>query len=58
MNVATQDGVEGNTSGALSVGVGVGIDEAVDNGRSDRALYADYVGDGLDGFMSFEELRP
>lgn len=43
--------------GALSVGVGDDIDEAVDNGRSDHALYADYVGDGLDGFMDFEELK-
>lgn len=43
--------------GALSVGVGVGIDEAIRNGMSDHALYADYVGDGVDGFMDFEELK-
>ncbi|HXS46934.1 MAG TPA: hypothetical protein VN756_05685 [Solirubrobacterales bacterium] len=43
--------------GALSVGVGDDINGAVDNGKSDEALYADYVGDGLDGFMDFEELR-
>jgi hypothetical protein len=24
---------------------------------SDRALYWDYVGDGLDGFMDFDELK-
>jgi hypothetical protein len=43
--------------GALSVGIGDDIDEAVRNGRTDEALYADYVGDGFDGFMDFEELR-
>jgi hypothetical protein len=43
--------------GELSVGVGDGIDEAVRNGSTDEALYADYVGDGLDGFMDFEELK-
>jgi hypothetical protein len=43
--------------GALSVGVGEDIDEAVHNGMSDQALYAEYVGDGLDGFMDFEELK-
>lgn len=43
--------------GRLSVGVGDDIDEAVRNGMPDRALYADYVGDGLDGFMSLEELE-
>jgi hypothetical protein len=43
--------------GALSVGVGGHIDEAVSNGMSDHALFADYVGDGLDGFMDFEELK-
>lgn len=43
--------------GELSVGVGDDIDEAVSNGMSTRALYADYVGDGLDGFMNFEELK-
>jgi len=42
--------------GALSVGIGDGLDEAIDNGRTDQALYADYVGDALDGFMDFEEL--
>lgn len=43
--------------GALSVGVGNDIDEAVHNGMSDQAFYADYVGNGLDGFMDFEELK-
>jgi hypothetical protein len=43
--------------GELSVGVGDDIDDAVRNGMSDRALYADHVGDGLDGFMDFEELK-
>ena len=43
--------------GALSVGVGDDIDEAIRNGMSDHALYADYVGDGLDGFMDFDELK-
>jgi hypothetical protein len=43
--------------GELSVGVGNGINEAVRNGMSDQALYADYIGDGLDGSMDFEELK-
>lgn len=43
--------------GELSVGLGDDITEAVRNGMSDRALCADYVGDGLDGFMDFEELK-
>lgn len=43
--------------GALSAGVGNDIDEAVRNGMSDQALHADYVGDGLDGFMDFDELK-
>jgi hypothetical protein len=43
--------------GALSVGVGEGLDEAVHNGMSEEAFYFDHVGDGLDGFMNFEELR-
>lgn len=43
--------------GKLSVGLGDDIHEAVRNGRSDEALYADHLGDGLDGFMDFEELR-
>ncbi len=43
--------------GELSVGVGDDIDEAVRNGTSDQALYADSTGDGLDGFMDFDELK-
>ncbi len=43
--------------GALSVAIGNGVDEAVRNGMSDDALYAGYVGDELDGFMDFEELK-
>lgn len=43
--------------GELSAGVGDDVDEAIRNGMSDQALFADYVGDGLDGFMDFEELK-
>ncbi len=43
--------------GELSIGVGDEIDEAVRNASSDIALYAGEVGDGLDGFMSFKELK-
>lgn len=43
--------------GALSVGIGDDLDEAIENGRTDQALFADYVGHALDGFMDFEELR-
>lgn len=43
--------------GALSVGVGAGVDEAVHNSMSEEAFYFDHVGDGFDGFMNFEELR-
>jgi hypothetical protein len=43
--------------GELSVGVGNDINEAVRNGMSDQALYANDIGDGLDGFMDFQELK-
>ena len=43
--------------GALSVGIGDDLDKAVENGWTDQALYADCVGDALDGFMDVEELR-
>jgi hypothetical protein len=43
--------------GELSVGVGDDIEEAVRNGMSDQALYMDHVGDGLDGFINFDELK-
>jgi hypothetical protein len=43
--------------GELSVGVGNDINEAVRNGMSDQALYANGIGNGLDGFMDFQELK-
>lgn len=43
--------------GELSVGVGDDIEEAVRNGKSDQALYTSHIGDGLDGFMNFDELK-
>jgi hypothetical protein len=43
--------------GALSVGIGEDVDEAIENGWTDQALFADYVGDALDGFMDIEELK-
>lgn len=43
--------------GALSVGVGDDTAEAVRNSASDQALFTDYLGDGLDGFMDLEELK-
>jgi hypothetical protein len=43
--------------GGLSVGVGDGIKEAVRNSRPEEALYFEHVGDCLDGFMDFAELR-
>lgn len=43
--------------GELSIGLGNDIDEAVRNASSAVALYAEEIGDGLDGFMSFEELK-
>lgn len=43
--------------GELTIGVGDDIDGAVCNASSDVALYAEEVGDDLDGFMSFEELK-
>jgi len=42
--------------GALSVGVGDDIDAAVRNGWTDETLYSNYIGDGFDGYMDFEEL--
>jgi hypothetical protein len=43
--------------GELSVGLGKRIEDAIDNGRSEEALFCEHVGDGLDGLMGFEELR-
>jgi len=34
-------------SGALSVGIGDDLDDAIENGWTDHALYSDYVGDAL-----------
>jgi hypothetical protein len=39
------------------VGVGDDLHGAVRNGWTGDALYADHIGDGLDGFMAFEELK-
>lgn len=43
--------------GTLSVGTGDDIAAAVRNGSSNDALHAECVGDGLDGFMDFGELK-
>jgi hypothetical protein len=43
--------------GHLSVGIGETVEGAVDNAMSDHALYEEEIGDGLDGFMDFEELK-
>lgn len=43
--------------GGLSVGVGDGIDAAVSNSWSEDALYFEHVGDGLDGYMDFDQLH-
>ena len=43
--------------GHLSVGIGKTVGEAVNNAISDQALYDGEIGDGLDGFMDFEELK-
>lgn len=43
--------------GELSVGLGERIEDAVRKSGSDEALLREYVGDGFDGFMDFEELR-
>jgi hypothetical protein len=43
--------------GHLSVGIGKTADQAVNNAMSDQALYEGDIGDGLDGFMDFEELK-
>lgn len=40
----------------LDRNVGADPEEAVRNSWTDQALYADYLGDGSDGFMDFEEL--
>ena len=43
--------------GHLSVGIGETVKEAVNSAMSDQALYAGDIGDGLDGYMDFEELK-
>lgn len=43
--------------GEMSVGVGNDIEEAVRNGMSDQALHTSHIGDWLDGFMNFDELK-
>ncbi len=43
--------------GHLSVGIGGTVKEAVGNAMSDQALYEGDIGDGLDGFMDFDELK-
>lgn len=43
--------------GNLSVGVGETVKGAVENAMSDQALFEGEIGDGLDGFMDFEELK-
>jgi hypothetical protein len=43
--------------GHLSVGIGETVERAVDNAMSDQAIYEGEIGDGLDGFMDFEELK-
>lgn len=43
--------------GHLSVGIGETVSGAVENAMSDQALYEGEIGDGLDGFMDFEELK-
>jgi hypothetical protein len=43
--------------GHLSVGIGGTVKEAVGNAMSDRALHEGDIGDRLDGFMDFDELK-
>jgi hypothetical protein len=43
--------------GHLGVGTGETVERAVDNAMSDQALYEGKIGEGLDGFMDFEELK-
>jgi hypothetical protein len=43
--------------GLLRVGIGKDIEDAHTNSFPKAALYCEHVGDGLDGFMDFEELR-
>lgn len=43
--------------GLLRVGIGKNVEGAHTNSFPKAALYCEHIGDGLDGFMSFEELR-
>jgi hypothetical protein len=43
--------------GHLSVGTGETVKGAVENAMSGEAVYDGEIGDGLDGFMDFEELK-
>ena len=43
--------------GGLSVGVGAGVEEAIDNSMTEEAFYFEDVGDCFDGWMNLEELR-
>lgn len=43
--------------GHLTVAIGETVEGAVDNAMSGQALYDGEVGDGLDGFMDFEDLK-
>jgi hypothetical protein len=43
--------------GELSAGVGEDIGAAVKNGRAEETLFFEHVGDGLDGSMTFKELK-
>jgi hypothetical protein len=43
--------------GLLRVGIGEDVKAAHTNSFPKTALYCEHIGDGLDGFMDFEELR-
>ncbi len=43
--------------GLLRVGIGENVEAAHTNSFPKTALYCEHIGDGLDGFMGFEELR-
>jgi hypothetical protein len=43
--------------GLLRVGIGEDVDDAHTNSFPKAALYCEHVGDGLDGWMTFEELK-
>jgi hypothetical protein len=43
--------------GQLSVGAGEDIDDAIKSSWGEGALFEEHVGDGLDGFMDFVQLK-